>query len=43
MGKVKCVILMILLAVQLSDNGHLIAAQDLSYESDMGYILTIKL
>jgi tetratricopeptide (TPR) repeat protein len=31
---------MIVLAFQFSDNGYLMAAQDLSYESDMEYILT---
>jgi tetratricopeptide (TPR) repeat protein len=31
---------MVLLAFQFSDNGHFMTAQDLSYESDIEYILT---
>ncbi|MFP3089463.1 tetratricopeptide repeat protein [Treponema sp. TIM-1] len=41
MKKVKCVVfLMILLFSQFSNKGHSIFAQDLSYESDIEYILT---
>ncbi|MHB9294634.1 hypothetical protein PilKf_00358 [Pillotina sp. SPG140] len=40
MGKLKCSILMVLLAVQFSNTRYLIVAQDLSYESDIEYILT---
>jgi tetratricopeptide (TPR) repeat protein len=40
MAKIKCFTLMILLAVQFSNNGYPIFAQDLSYESDIEYILT---
>lgn len=40
MEKVKGIILMVLLAVQFSDNGYLLSAQDVSYESDIEYILT---
>jgi tetratricopeptide (TPR) repeat protein len=40
MKKIKYFILMVLLAVQFSNNGYSIIAQDLSYESDIEYILT---
>jgi tetratricopeptide (TPR) repeat protein len=40
MTKVKYFILMVLLAVHFSNNGYSILAQDLSYESDIEYILT---
>jgi tetratricopeptide (TPR) repeat protein len=40
MQKSRCIILMVLLAIQSADNGYSIFAQDLSYESDMEYILT---
>ncbi|GHV52912.1 hypothetical protein AGMMS49579_10830 [Spirochaetia bacterium] len=38
--KVKCIILTILLSVQFLNNNYSTFAQDLSYESDMEYILT---
>ncbi|MDR2484145.1 MAG: tetratricopeptide repeat protein [Treponema sp.] len=37
--KLKCIVLMILI-IQFLDKGYLIFAQDLSYESDIEYILT---
>jgi hypothetical protein len=40
MVKVKYIILMILMVLQFSKNGYSIFAQDLSYESNMEYILT---
>jgi Tfp pilus assembly protein PilF len=40
MTRVKCIILMALLAVRFSNNIHSIFAQDYDYEYDMEYILT---
>ena len=38
--KLKCILLMVLLTIWFLDKGYLISAQDLSYESDIAYILT---
>ncbi|GHT72349.1 hypothetical protein FACS1894110_26730 [Spirochaetia bacterium] len=40
MRKAKCIILTILLSVNMLNNNYSIIAQDLSYESDIEYILT---
>jgi tetratricopeptide (TPR) repeat protein len=40
MAKLKCFIAMALLAAQFSGGGHSLVAQDLSYQSDIEYILT---
>ena len=39
MIKIKCLVLVMLIAFQFSDNKQAIFAEDLSYESDMEYIL----
>lgn len=40
MIKTKCIILLVLLSLQLSNNRYPVFAQDLSYESGIDYILT---